>query len=105
MLIAALAYSYARRHARDERFSFGTGKLGDLAAFTSALIMAMKAILIGYESLQRLLHPVSISFREAIPIAILGLGVNLASAWLLRDDHNHHGHDHHGHDHHHEQAL
>ncbi|HEX5264284.1 MAG TPA: CDF family Co(II)/Ni(II) efflux transporter DmeF [Phenylobacterium sp.] len=104
MLIAALAYSYARRHARDERFSFGTGKLGDLAAFTSALILAMIAILIGYESLQRLLHPVSIAFREAIPIAILGLGVNLASAWLLRDDHDHHGHDHHSTDHHHDHA-
>jgi cation diffusion facilitator family transporter len=102
LLIAALAYTYARRHAHDERFTFGTGKLGDLAAFTSAIILAMVALLIAWESVGRLLHPVSIAFDEAIPVAVLGLGVNLASAWLLRDDHDHHhGHDHHEHDHHH----
>jgi len=92
LLIAALAYTYARRHAHDARFTFGTGKLGDLAAFTSAIILAMIALLIAWESVVRLLHPVSISFDEAIPVAVLGLGVNLASAWLLRDDHDHHGH-------------
>jgi cation diffusion facilitator family transporter len=95
MLIAALAYSYARRHARDRRFSFGTGKLGDLAAFSSALILAMIALLIAYESVGRLLHPVAIAFREALPIAGLGLAINVASAWLLRDEHDHdHGHHH-----------
>ncbi|HEX9523318.1 MAG TPA: CDF family Co(II)/Ni(II) efflux transporter DmeF [Reyranella sp.] len=110
LLIAALAYTYARRHAHDARFTFGTGKLGDLAAFTSAIILAMIALLIAWESVGRLLHPVSIAFDEAIPVAVLGLGVNLASAWLLRDDHVHHGHrhqhashdhehDHDGHDH------
>jgi cation diffusion facilitator family transporter len=98
LLIAALAYTFARRHARDERFSFGTGKFGELAAFASAIILAMIALLIGYESVTRLFHPVRIAFAEAIPIAVLGLGVNLLSAWLLRDDHDHH----HGHDHHHE---
>src|SRR6266404_4541286 len=92
LLIAALAYTYARRHAHDARFTFGTGKLGDLAAFTSAIILAMIALLIAWESVVRLLHPVSIAFDEAIPVAVLGLGVNLASAWLLRDDHDHHGH-------------
>lgn len=98
LLIAALAYTYARRHAHDARFSFGTGKLGDLAAFASAVILAMIALLIAWESGVRLLHPVSIAFDEAIPVAVLGLGVNLASAWLLRDDHDHHhGHDHHDH--------
>ena len=94
LLIAALAYTYARRHAHDARFTFGTGKLGDLAAFTSAIILAMIALLIAWESVDRLLHPVSIAFDEAIPVAVLGLGVNLASAWLLRDDHDHHGHSH-----------
>lgn len=106
LLIAALAYTYARRHAGDERFVFGTGKLGDLAAFASAIILAMVAVLIGWESIGRLLHPVPIAFDEAIPVAVLGLGVNVASAWMLRDDHNHgHDHDHHReHDHHHGHA-
>ncbi|KVP28377.1 cation transporter [Burkholderia multivorans] len=99
MLIAALAYTYARRHARDPRFVFGTGKLGDLAGFTSAIVLAMIALLIGYEAVVRLLSPVPIHFGEAIPIAVVGLIVNIVSAWLLSGDH-HHGHDHHGHDHH-----
>ncbi|WP_175832233.1 CDF family Co(II)/Ni(II) efflux transporter DmeF [Burkholderia cenocepacia] len=106
MLIAALAYTYARRHADDPRFVFGTGKLGDLAGFTSAIVLAMIALLIGYEAIARLLAPVPIHFDEAIPIAVLGLAVNLASVWLLSGDH-HHGHDHghhhaHGHDDHHD---
>jgi cation diffusion facilitator family transporter len=94
LLIAALAYTYARRHSRDERFAFGTGKLGDLAAFTSAIILALIAMLIGWESIGRLLHPVQISFNQAIPVAILGLGVNIASAWLLRDEHDAEFHSH-----------
>ncbi|MDN7862927.1 CDF family Co(II)/Ni(II) efflux transporter DmeF [Burkholderia multivorans] len=98
MLIAALAYTYARRHARDPRFVFGTGKLGDLAGFTSAIVLAMIALLIGYEAVVRLLAPVPIHFGEAIPIAVVGLIVNIVSAWLLSGDH-HHGHDHHGHHH------
>src|ERR1700733_13646264 len=105
LLIAALAYTYARRHAKDRRFAFGTGKLGELAAYSSALILAMIALLIGYESVSRLISPVAINFDQALPIAGLGLCVNLLSAWLLRDDHDHaHGHDH-SHDepdHHHE---
>ena len=83
LLLAALAYTFARRYANDPRFTFGTGKLGDLAGFTSAIILAMIALLIGYEAVTRLFAPVPISFIEAIPIAILGLGVNVASAWLL----------------------
>ncbi len=90
LLIAALAYTYARRHAADPRFAFGTGKLGDLAGFTSAIILAMIALLIGYEAVSRLLHPVSIGFGEAIPIAVLGLIVNVASAWLLGSGSHHH---------------
>ncbi len=102
LVIAALAYAYARRHARDERFAFGTGKLGDLAAFASAIVLAMIALLIGYQSVGRLFRPVPIAFAEAIPLAALGLAVNLTSAWLLREDHGHsaaavheHGRHHH----------
>jgi cation diffusion facilitator family transporter len=107
LLLAALAYSYSRRHARDPRFTFGTGKLGDLAGFTSAIVLAMIAILIGYESVGRILHPVSIHFAEAIPIACLGLAVNVASAWLLSSgahEHHHHGRGHDEHEHGHEHA-
>src|SRR5258708_4541767 len=105
LVVGALAYAYARRYAQDERFVFGTGKLGDLAAFASALILAMIALLIGYESVERLIHPVAIAFDEAIPLAALGLGVNLLTAWLLRDDHDaHHPHadDSDDHDRHHD---
>ena len=89
LLIAALAYTYSRRYARDERLAFGTGKLGDLAAFTSAIALAMIALLIGYESIGRFLNPVPIAFNQAIPVAVLGLGINVLSAFLLRDDHDH----------------
>jgi cation diffusion facilitator family transporter len=94
LLLAALAYTYARKHADDPRFTFGTGKLGDLAGFTSAIILAMIALLIGYESVSRILSPVPIHFAEAIPIAGLGLAVNVASAWLLSGGDRGHGHSH-----------
>jgi cation diffusion facilitator family transporter len=99
--IAALAYFFARQHATSARFSFGTGKFGDLAAFSSAIILGLIAVQIAYESATRLFHPVPIAFGEAIPIAVLGLVVNLASAWLLRDDHDHHHGHGHSHDAHH----
>ncbi|MBV1838735.1 CDF family Co(II)/Ni(II) efflux transporter DmeF [Acetobacter estunensis] len=101
LLLAALAYSYARRHAHDPRFTFGTGKLGDLAGFTSAIALAMIALLIGYEAVSRLFAPVPIHFGEAIPIAVLGLLVNIGSVWLLSGgEHHHHGHGHsHAHSH------
>jgi cation diffusion facilitator family transporter len=103
LLLAALAYTYARKHARDPHFTFGTGKFGDLAGFSSAIILAMIALLIGYESVSRIFAPVTIHFAEAIPIACLGLSVNIASAWLLSGGahrHGHsHGHAHEGHDH------
>jgi cation diffusion facilitator family transporter len=110
LLLAALAYSYARTHADDERFSFGTGKLGDLAGFTSAVVLAMIALFIGYEAISRLIWPVRIDFNEAIPIAILGLAVNVASVLLLsggRYRHSHdrgHSHAAHGHDHVHDEG-
>jgi cation diffusion facilitator family transporter len=109
LTISALAYRLARRHAENARFSFGTGKLGELAGFASAIILALIALLIGYESAIRLFNPVSIRFDEAILVAFIGLTVNLASAWLLssggntaHDDHDDHHHDHshsHGHGH------
>jgi len=104
LAIAAFAYWFARKHATDSRFSFGTGKLGELAGFASAIILALIALYIGVESVVRILNPVAIHFNEAIPIAVLGLGVNLVSAWLLADDHHHDdenetdgAHDHHIH--------
>lgn len=103
MLITALAYFYARRHMRDARFTFGTGKLGDLAGFASAVVLALVALLIGWESFVRFANPIAISFEQAIAVAVLGLIVNLVSAWLLKDDHNHHGYGHEYHGRHHEQ--
>ena len=108
LLLAALAYTYARKYANDRRFSFGTGKFGDLAGYSSAIVLAMIALLIGYEAVSRLLEPVAISFNEAIPIAVLGLVVNVVSAWLLSGGHHHgHSHDHahdHAHDHDHDHG-
>jgi cation diffusion facilitator family transporter len=96
--IAGLAYLYARQQARNPRFVFGTGKFGDLAAFASAIVLALIAIQIAYESAVRLFYPVPIAYGEAITVAVLGLAVNLLSAWLLRDDHHHHQ-DHGDHNH------
>jgi cation diffusion facilitator family transporter len=93
LAIAAFAYRFARRHAHDPRFAFGTGKLGDLAGFASAIVLAMIALGIGVESALRLFQPVTIRYPEATAIAIVGLLVNLASAWLLGGGHEH-GHDH-----------
>jgi cation diffusion facilitator family transporter len=103
LAIAAFAYRFARKHVHDPRFSFGTGKLGELAGFASAVILAMVALLIAYESALRMLEPVPIRFEEAIAVAALGLAVNLASAWLLGGGHEH---EHDGdHDHHHDHNL
>jgi cation diffusion facilitator family transporter len=100
LAIAALAYRFARHHARDPRFTFGTGKVGELAAFSSAVILALIAAAIGYEALMRLHAPVAIDFVQATWLAAIGLGVNLVSAWLLFDHDHHHGHQEHGHAHH-----
>jgi cation diffusion facilitator family transporter len=100
LALAAAAYAFARRHLHNPRFAFGTGKVGDLAAFTSAVTLAIVALLIAWESVERLASPVRIDFSEAIVVASLGLVVNLASAWLLHggghdhDEHAHHHHDH-----------
>ncbi len=105
LAIAGVAYLFARRHVHDARFSLGTGKFGELAAFASAIILGMIALGIAYELMLRFVHPIAIHFREAVPIAVLGLCVNLASAWLLRESHDraygHSAHSHDDHDHHH----
>lgn len=105
-----MAYTYARRYANDRSFTFGTGKFGDLAGYSSAIVLAMIALLIGYEAVSRFLNPVAISFNEAIPIAVLGLAVNLASAWLVSGGHHGHAHGHshghgHGHAHYHGEDI
>lgn len=101
--IAAAAYAYAKRHANSPRYSFGTGKVGDLGGFASALILALVALGIGIESFMRLLQPTEVQFGTATLIAIVGLVVNIVSALLLGHGHSHgHDHDHdHDHDHHH----
>ncbi|MBS7811703.1 CDF family Co(II)/Ni(II) efflux transporter DmeF [Roseococcus pinisoli] len=101
LAVAAAAYAFARRHAEDRRFTFGTGKVGDLAGFASALVLGVIALGIGVESLGRLFDPRPVAFLEATVVAVIGLAVNLASALLLSDGHghHHHDHDHHHHDH------
>ncbi|MGV3480762.1 MAG: CDF family Co(II)/Ni(II) efflux transporter DmeF [Sphingobium sp.] len=100
--IAAIAYGYARRHVADPRYSFGTGKIGDLAGFASALALGLIALGIAVESAMRLAEPARVAFGEATIVAIAGLAVNLISALLLSDGHAHHHHGHaHGHDHDH----
>jgi cation diffusion facilitator family transporter len=88
-LITALAYYFARRHAANERFSFGTGKIGVLGGFTSAVILSIVAFLMAGESTHRLFVPLTIHFNEAIGIACLGLLVNLSCAFLLSGAHQH----------------
>jgi cation diffusion facilitator family transporter len=102
--VAAGAYAYAKRHASNPAFSFGTGKVGDLAGFASAMVLGLVALGIAVESVLRLLQPLSVAFGEATIIAVVGLGVNVASAFLLSGGHHHH-HDHgHHHDHAHEHG-
>ncbi len=107
--ISALAYRYARRHARDPRFAFGTGKVGDLAGWTSAVVLGVVALLIAAEAIGRLRAPVPIAFDEAIAVAVLGLAVNVVSALVLARGGGHgghgRGHEHdHGHGHGHEHG-
>jgi cation diffusion facilitator family transporter len=103
LTIAAAAYAYARRHASDPSFSFGTGKIGDLASFASAIVLGVVALLVAYESVMRLYSPTPILFDEAILVATVGLAVNVVSAWVLGGGSHHHDHDHaHGHSHDHD---
>jgi len=102
--INAFAYVYARRHAHNERFSFGTGKVNTLGGYTGAILLAVFAAMMAWESVLRLINPVAIAFNQAIFVATLGLIVNGASVFILGDDHSH-DHDHHDHDHHHDHNL
>src|SRR5829696_1977394 len=100
--VAVFAYRYARRHAADPRYSFGTDKVGALGGFASAVGLAVVAVVVFGESVARLANPVAIRFVEAIAVAMLGLAVNVGSALLLREDHDHHHHDHDDHEDEHE---
>ncbi|MDF1643574.1 MAG: CDF family Co(II)/Ni(II) efflux transporter DmeF [Pseudomonadales bacterium] len=108
--ITAFAYVYARRHARNPTFSFGTGKVNALGGFTGAVLLAIFALYMGFESVARLMNPVEIVFNQAIAVAVLGLLVNGASVFVLGVDnhdheHAHHSHEDSGHDHHHDHNL
>lgn len=103
-MIAIFAYRYARKHANNPEFSFGTGKVNALGGFASAIALAIVALVMLVESLQRIFEPHTIQFNEAIIVASIGLLVNIISAWLLKDDHSHSHHhadddhdEHHGH--------
>lgn len=99
--LAYVAYRAARHYAQDARFSFGTWKIEVLAGYSSAIILMLVAILMAFQSIERIFSPVPIHFNEAIPIAIVGLLVNLICAWLLHDGDHEHGHGHsHIHSHH-----
>lgn len=103
LAMSALAYHLARKWASDPRFAFGSWKIEVLGAYSSAIVLAIVALAIGYESVLRLLKPQPIDFAPALVVATLGLAVNLLSAWILhggRGGHHGHGHEHHGHDHH-----
>src|SRR6267154_2575047 len=103
--LSAAAYTLARRLAHDDRFAFGTWKIEVLGGYTSAILLAIVAAYMAYESMVRLFHPVAIVFNQAIGVAVVGLFINLYSAWLLAGasshghEHGHsHGHNHSGHD-------
>lgn len=99
--LSLLAYRAARHFSGDQRFAFGTWKIEVLAGYTSAISLVVVALLMLYQSIERLLSPSPIHYDEAIALAVLGLIVNLLCAWLLKDDHSHHHHHHHEHEHHH----
>lgn len=99
-LIAIFAYSYAKKHTSNKSFSFGTGKVNYLGEFASAIALGIVALMMVIESIQRLFEPQNIQFNEAIIVAIIGLVVNVVSAFILKDDHHHHHHEDHSHHHH-----
>ena len=106
--LSVLAYFLARKYAHDHRFSFGTWKIEVLGGYTSAIFLVMVAGLMIFQSIARLISPSPIFYDQAIAIAIVGLLVNLASAWMLKGDNHHHDHEHHQHahhDHHHDLNL
>lgn len=105
--LAYITYVLATKYSKDLRFNFGTFKIEVLGAYTSAILLLGVAFLMAYHSVERIFNPVSIAYKEAIGIAIVGLLVNLVCAWLLKDDHHHHEHhhEHEHHEHHHDMNL
>lgn len=107
LCITVFAYWYARRNLHNHRYTFGTGKVGVLGGFSSAVVLGVVALIMVWESVQRFFEPLTIRFDEAIAVAVLGLSVNLVSAWLLHqggghDHHDHHENGHHRHHRHHD---
>lgn len=102
--ITAVAYHYARRHSDNPHYSFGTGKVGVLGGFASAVVLAVVALFMGVESIKRLIDPLPIQFNQAIAVAVIGLIVNVVSALLLQGR-DHHGHEHASHKMHHDHNL
>jgi cation diffusion facilitator family transporter len=102
--LAAGAYWLARRNVGNARFTFGSGKFGDLAAFSSAIILGVTALVVAIESIQRLISPTTVQYGDALLIACIGLCINLISALILKDSHHDHGHHSHGHSHGHDHA-
>jgi cation diffusion facilitator family transporter len=98
LCIAAFAYAFSRRHAEDRRFTFGTGKMGPLAGYTSAVVLAVIAVLMALQSIERLLHPIEVHYADALGVAVVGLIVNLVCAFLL-GEHDHDYSQEHGHGH------
>jgi len=97
--ITIFAYSYAKKNAHNKTFSFGTGKVNYLGGFASAVALAIVALMMAIESVQRLVEPQAIHYNEAIVVAIIGLTVNIASVFVLHDGHHEHDHNGHHHDH------
>ncbi len=104
LAINAFAYIYARRHAHDIRYSFGTGKVNALAGFAGAVLLAIFAMVMVWGSIERLIYPIEIAYNQAIMVAVLGLIINGTSVFILGHDEDH-DHDHHGHHHHHDHNL
>lgn len=104
-MITIFAYHYARKHADNPAYAFGTGKVSVLGGFASAVALAVVALVMLVESMQRIIDPHTIQFNEAIAVASLGLLINVISAFLLKDEHHHHHHDHGDHHHHHDHNL
>src|SRR6202040_3813348 len=103
-LITAIAYYFTRRHASNAQFTFGTGKIGVLGGFASAVVLSVVAFLMAGESVHRIFVPMAIHFNDAIGIACIALTVNVVCALLLKEDH-HHSHDHHADSHHHHHHV
>jgi cation diffusion facilitator family transporter len=104
-IISIFAYRYTRKHSQDKRFTFGTGKVSVLGGFASAVALAVVALVMAIESIQRFINPLVIQFNEAIIIAVFGLIINIVCAVLLYGGHDHDFEHDHSHQHHHDHNL